>query len=232
MQSGVSCGLFTLVKLHHYQKSLHKQSGFLIILIQVNTKSHLELELWVVLNGFSLGVSPFEMNLSLILLPPRIANHTREAPRAICTKSYRNQTSQDKSENMGQRERNWGCSTETDEEIACRNIALCGSRATLQTRFGFRRQNDYSGVRSSNRPPHWRLNAPLSSIPSLREWLSELIMQKILYRANSRGFKIRLDEARFFTHHTLIASFDLNSNQIPLRSHRASRGRGTHSLMH
>ncbi len=59
MQSGVSCGLFTLVKLHHYQKSLHQQSGFLIILIQINTQSHLEPELWVVLNGFSLGVSPF-----------------------------------------------------------------------------------------------------------------------------------------------------------------------------
>lgn len=49
------------------------------------------------------------------------------------------------------RKRDWGCSAETDGEIACRNIALCGSRATLETRFGFRRQNDSSGVRSSIR---------------------------------------------------------------------------------
>lgn len=102
-----------------------------------------------------------------------------------------------KREHGAERERDWGCSAETDGEIACRNIALCGSQATLQTRFGFRRQSDSSSVRSSNRPPHWRLNALLSSIPSLREWLLELIMQNILYRANSCGFKIRLDEARF-----------------------------------
>ncbi|KAL1247211.1 hypothetical protein QQF64_022587 [Cirrhinus molitorella] len=96
-----------------------------------------------------------------------------------------------KAKNAGHRERDWGCSAETDGEIACRNIALCGSRATLQTQ----RQNDSSGVRSPNRPPRWRLNALLSSIPSRGEWLLELIMQEVLYRANSRGFKIRLDEA-------------------------------------
>ncbi len=203
MQSGVSCGLFTLVKLHHYQKSLHQQSGFLIILIQINTQSHLEPELWVVLNGFSLGLSPFEMNLMkthLDQFDSLAAPHHKPYPwsseshmQVIQKSSFEGQ----KREHGAEREIDWGCSAETDGEIACRNIALCGSRDTLQTRFGFRRQNDSSGVRSSNRPPHWRLNAPLSSIPSLREWLSELIMQKILYRANSCGFKIRLDEARF-----------------------------------
>lgn len=39
MQSGVSCGLFTVVKLHHHQRSLHEQSDFLIIRMQVYTKN-------------------------------------------------------------------------------------------------------------------------------------------------------------------------------------------------
>lgn len=137
-----------------------------------------------------------------------------EAPRAICTKSNRNQVSQDKSENAGQKERlgvlswdRWRDSLQ--EHLSQWESSHFRDSLWLSETERFLRRSILDQAQQTT-PPLWRLIAPLSSIPSLGELLSKLIMQKMLQKANICGTKIRLDEHRlkskfFFTHNALVA---------------------------